>query len=266
MISSNLPGSHDRFEDRLLAALASVDGERPRVPASMVSLPAHVGPRWRLALPIAGASAGVLVLAATAAAGLLGPAGFQPAGEVAVVGSSVLVKGSGCQAGGTVSFDVDGAAPVGSTTAGIGGLFSYELRLPASTRPGRHDLAATCAGAGGGTVVQHASLSVVSSLPAMPASLSQVGDVVAGGATMVKGSGCRASSQVAFAIDGGPPSFLTIATSDGLFATALAVPAGLAPGVHDLLATCVGPEGAPLLQHAELSVVASAPSEPPAAK
>lgn len=82
-------------------------------------------------------------------------------GGSAVAGGPAVVKGSGCRAGGMVVFTLDDKITLGATTAHRGGVFSAELRIPAETAPGPHDLAASCTDDRGKRLVQHAKLVVV---------------------------------------------------------------------------------------------------------
>jgi hypothetical protein len=81
-----------------------------------------------------------------------------------------VVKGAGCRAGGTVTFTLDGKLRLGVAKAtDAEGLFFAELRIPAATPPGEHELAAACTGGDGKPLVQHARLLVVSHIePPLP--------------------------------------------------------------------------------------------------
>jgi hypothetical protein len=78
----------------------------------------------------------------------------------------VVVKGAGCQKASTVTFRLDDKIGLGATTAyDAEGLFVAELRIPAATPLGRHQLTAVCVGGDGKRLVQQAKLLIVKNEP-----------------------------------------------------------------------------------------------------
>ncbi len=264
------PGELGGFERRLLAALTILDEQRQRArpwaPGSVLKLASRPRASRSWTYPVLAALAGLVILAATAVAGLYNPASFQAAGDVVVAGGSTQVKGSGCAAGSTVTFTLDGKTALGAGTADRGGLFSVQLAVPAEISAGPHDLAAACTTNDGKDLVQHAKLQVVKSLPPMGPSFSAAGSAVAGTAAMVKGSGCAAGGKVVFTLDGGTALGATTARADGAFFAQPPLPAGTPAGSHDLTATCTDNDGTDLVQHARLAVAKPQSSEPPPTK
>jgi hypothetical protein len=263
------PGELGGFERRLLAALTILDEQRqpttPWVPGGVLQPVSRLRAsrshgRWTY--PVLAALAGLVILAATAVAGLYNPASFQPAGDVVVAGGSTQVKGSGCAAGSKITFTLDGKTALGAGTADRGGLFSLRLPVPVEISAGPHDLAAACTNNDGKDFVQHAKLQVVKSLPPMGPSFSAAGSAVAGTSTMVKGSGCAAGGKVIFTLDGETALGATTARAGGDFFAQLPLPAGTPAGSHDLTATCPDNDGTDLVQHARLAVVKPQPGGP----
>ncbi len=197
--------------------------------------------------------AGLLALTTAAVATLYNPATFEPGGN-AVASDPYPVKGSGCRAGSTVVFTLDGRTALGASTALGEGIFFAELRIPAKTTPGRHALAAVCSNDRGKRLVQHLKLWVVTSVPLEAPGLWG-GSAVAGGRAGVKGSGCRAGGKVVFTLDDRITLGATTAHRGGVFFAELPIPAKTALGGHDLAAACTDNHGKRLVQHAKLVVV-----------
>jgi hypothetical protein len=252
------------FEERLLAALAIIDQRRQpaisHVPAPVRTRALHLSaqrPRLRRAVSVVAVLAGLLALTTAAVAALYNPASFEPDGE-AVAGDPYPVKGSGCQAGNSVVFTLDGRTDLGATTARDEGIFSAEPRIPAETTPGPHDLAASCTDDQGEPLVQHATLMVVTSVPLDPPGLSAE-SAVADGPAVVKGAGCREGRQVVFTLDDTIALGATSAHRGGVFSAKLRIPGETTLGVHDVTAVCTDSDGERLVQHADLVVVEPEP-------
>jgi len=265
-MSSHLdPNGLGGFERRLLTALTRIDAQRQPAPhqAPVPTPKPHRGPRRprrRWALRGAAVLAGLLALTTTAVATLYNPTGID-VGGAAVAGGVAVVKGAGCQQGSTVTFRLDDTTRLGATTAyDAEGLFVAELRIPAATPLGSHQLTAVCTGPGGKPLVQHAKLLIVEPEPPPGPILDVGGPAAAGGVAVVKGAGCQQGSTVTFRLDDTTRLGATTAGAEGLFSAQLRIPA--APlGNHQLTAVCTGPGGKPLVQHAKLLIVK--PEPPP---
>ena len=163
------PNELGGFERRLLTALTRIDAQRQQVPhqAPVPTPQPRQGPRRprrRRAVRGAAALAGLLALTTTAVATLYNPTGIDVAGA-AVPGGVAVVKGAGCKAGSAVTFTLDDKTRLGVTKAFAEGLFSAELRIPAATPLGRHQLTAVCTGGDGKRLVQHAKLLITKPEP-----------------------------------------------------------------------------------------------------
>jgi hypothetical protein len=163
------PNELGGFERRLLAALTGIDAQRlpaphqaPIPPPALRQGPRR--PRRRRALFGAAVLAGLFALTTTAVATLYNPAELDVAGT-AVPGGVAVVKGAGCQEGSTVTFRLDGKTRLGVTKAGTDGWFDDELRIPAATPLGTHQLTAVCTGGDGRRLVQQAKLPIVKAEP-----------------------------------------------------------------------------------------------------
>jgi len=260
------------FESRLLTALADVDERRPTthsMPASTPRPPGRAGggrSGTRRVLLVATVLGGLLAVAGTGVAILRNPASFQPSGEVVVAGGPVVLKGSGCGAGSQVAFTLDDRFGLGAATADEDGLFSAQVSLPVETSPGMHDLAAACPDGDGQDVIQHAPLQVVTDLPPLGPAFSVGGSAPAGSSVLLKGSGCRAGSDVAFIMDGETSVGSAMATDEGTFFADVLVPASAEVGAHVISASCDDPNGEALVQEAELVVVSPDDATPPPKK
>jgi hypothetical protein len=164
------PNELGGFERRLLTALTSIDAQRQPAPhqAPVPTPEPHRSPRRprrRRALLGAAVLAGLFALTTTAVATLYNPADLD-VGGAAVPGGMAVVKGAGCQVGSTVRFTLDDKIGLGATTAyDAEDLFFAELRIPAATPLGRHQLTAVCTGGYGKRLVQHAKLPIVKTEP-----------------------------------------------------------------------------------------------------
>lgn len=181
----------------------------------------------------------------------------------AVAGGSMLVKGTGCQAGGTVTFVLDGSKVPETSTASRAGIFVQAVRIPADSAVGIHAVDATCDGSDGKPLTRRTRFNV--SKPELPMGPSfWAGSASQGGVAMVKGSGCKAGSKVTFALDGKPLPETVTANSDGTFGGPglrhISTSASL--GEHKVTATCVDVRGKPLVQRAALNVIKPAPDNP----
>lgn len=99
--------------------------------------------------------------------------------SVVAAGGSLVVAGDGFAAGAPIRMAVAGGT-LATVAASSTGSFSAEVRIPASTEPGIHEVAASGAAAGGGTQVLSASLTVTGSQP-VSASLGDTLPTTGGG-------------------------------------------------------------------------------------
>ena len=175
----------------------------------------------------------------------------------------------GCQEGSAVTFSLDDKTRLGVTTANDAeGLFFAELRIPAATPLGRHQLTAVCTAGDGKRLVQHAKLPIVKSQPQPQPQpprgpvFAGAGAAVPGGVAEVKGSGCQEGSTVRFSLDGKTRLGVTKAGADGWFFAELRLPAATPLGEHTLTGVCTAGDAKRLVQHAKLLIVKTEP--PPA--
>jgi hypothetical protein len=254
MKTNTEPRELDGFERRLLGALLTVDGGRS--PARPRSLAPRRGPARRRTLAVLVGVLAAGAVSAAAVAVLTDPALFQPAGEAVVRGEEILLKGSGCGTGETVSFGLDGRT-VGNGTAADNGTFIVPVRMPSSTVPGSHRLSASCTGADGTTLTQDAAIEVLAVAEPLGTSFAIGGAVPAGGSTTAKGSGCAGSTGVNLAIEGVEGGANVMAGTEGSFFADVEVPASTEPGTYRITATCDDADGEPLVQTTELTVLAA---------
>jgi hypothetical protein len=270
------PNELGGFERRLLTALTRIDAQRQPAPhQAPVPTPQPRQdprrPRRRRAVLGAAVLAGLFALTTTAVATLYNPADLDVGGP-AVPGGVAVVKGAGCQKGSTVTFTLDDKIGLGATMAyDAEGLFFAELRIPAATPLGRHQLTGVCTGGDGKRLVQQAKLPIVKSQPQPQPPRGPVfavgGAAVPGGVAAVKGSGCQEGSTVTFRLDGKTRLGVTKAGTDGWFVDAeLRIPAATPLGTHQLTAVCTGGDGKRLVQQAKLLIVKTEPLPAPVAK
>jgi hypothetical protein len=163
-----------------------------------------------------------------------------------------------------VTFTLDGTTRLGTATATSEGHFSPQLPLPAGTKPGSHEVSASCAADNGEDLVQKAGFQLLGEKPPLGPVLEASGEAVAGGTVVVKGAGCRVGGPVGFALDGHALRGKVTAGADTVFTVDLPIPAATRLGTHTLTATCLGVDGTSLLQKATVTVRAE-PRVPDAA-
>jgi hypothetical protein len=249
-----LQSYYDRAEPPAPHALAEIRLQvLTRVATSAARRPSH--------RPLAFAAAGAVTLAVTggavAAAKLSSqPASFAVGAEALYPGDPLGLKGSGCRPAGAVTFTLDGTTRLGTATATSEGHFSPQLPLPADTKPGWHEVSASCAADNGEDLVQKAGFQLLGTKPPLGPALEASGEAAAGGTVVVKGAGCRVGGSVGFALDGRALLGKVTAGADTVFTFDLPIPAATRLGTHTLTATCIGVDGTSLLQKATVTVIA----------
>ena len=243
------------FEQRLLTALTEIDRDRPAVaPAVDRSRPArHFG---RILRPAAlGIVAALAITGAVVASGVLSPRAFEPAGKVQVAGDNLAAKGYGCAPNATVTMSLDGQ-PIGTVVAGADGEFSASVPIPPTTSVGAHQATASCVDAAGEAVVQTATITIVTTRPALgPVVNANEIEGVPGGQVVLTVGPVKSGSDVQVTLDGRP--FTTLhASADGWLAAPVALPADISLGTHELRAVGVVPDGRTFDQTSEVSVTA----------
>ncbi len=252
------------FERRLLESLTELD--QAREPAA-VGRPARRDRRRRPIVAVV-AVAAVLSTAAGATAGAM--LTLQSGnGEQVAAGSPVAMKGSDCGAGMPVTLWLDTAVPLGTTTVRSDGLYIAIVTVPPATEPGAHEIQARCRGAEGNELVETLPIRVTAAgyvEPLAPA-FDAKGGAVPGGVVMFKGAGCRPDVAVTITVAEVPA--LEVGTTAGLageFIVSGFVPSGTATGRYQAQAECVDPDGRPLVQAAELTVLQALPVDRQATK
>ena len=248
-------GDQGNFEQSLLLALTEADRNRPVINTESAdpTRPNQTFRRvWR---PAAfGIAAALIITGAVAASGVLGPRLFEPDGGVKVAGDQLAAKGSGCAPHAVVTISLDGKS-IGTVVAVADGSFSASVPIPATATVGKHVAQASCVDAAGLPVVQTASITIVTTRPALGPEVNAVlVEGVPGGQVVVRVGPVKAGSDVAVTLDGRPFTMLH-AGADGWLDAHFELPVDTSLGSHWLRATGSVPDGRAFDQSTEVTVI-----------
>jgi hypothetical protein len=157
---------------------------------------------------------------------------FNAYPDVVIAGDKVWVEGTGCKKYASVKIKFDGET-VKRTYADKHGTFDKGLRIPRHTKHGRHILSGKCEGRDLGSDGIKVKKTYKQDHDHMYADRSSV---EAGKKLRLRGDDCPDGKPVA-TFDGAPVALNVTSKSKGFTAEAT-IPAGTAPGKHQLYAGC----------------------------
>jgi hypothetical protein len=159
-------------------------------------------------------------------------ASFDVHPDTVIAGNRIHADGNGCRPRAHVVIRLDGQE-LASFNADRHGTFDRTLRIPATTKKGRHLVSARC----GGRFIGADGIRVKNQYEQDDDSLSTDRSAVeVGQKVTVRGDQCPDGVPTA-SLDGAPMALNMVSKTKGFTATAT-VPAGTAPGKHKLYAGC----------------------------
>ena len=150
-------------------------------------------------------------------------------------------------------------------TASESGDFSTaSIRIPLDVAEGAHVVQASCLDNSGKSVVQTATIQVVTTRPSHgPAMDANALQAVPGGQAVINGGSVKIGTDVVISLDGRPLTTIHMAEG-GDFTVTIALPDDIAIGTHHVRAVGTAPDGGTFDQTVELVVVGEPATPPPA--